>query len=178
MQKLFVGIAIPEILAARMAQIQPQAMPGIRVVAADQMHVTLRFIGEAQIGTVEMALASIQCSAFEFDIEGVGRFPSQNGSTTLWAGVRRVAELSRLHSLIGEAVAATGFAAEARPYVPHVTLARCEPLAPEHVLESFVAQGANVKIGTVSAREFSLYSSEGNTPPVYRVQRTFALTAG
>ena len=89
------------------------------------LHVTLVFIGDVEAGcvpAVERAVAGIPGTAFELSLERVGYWGRPR---ILWLGPREVPP--PLYALVGDlraAAEACGFAAETRPYLPHMTLAR------------------------------------------------------
>ena len=88
----------------------------------DQMHVTLRFIGEVdrpQAEDVAAALDGIHAPALQVRIAGVGRF-----ADTLWAGLAPQEGLAALHRKVDHACVRAGLQPERRAYVPHITLAR------------------------------------------------------
>ena len=179
MPRLFVAVELPAAAAAELARIRPPPADGVRPVEPHQMHVTLHFIGEADIEGVAAALASVRAAVPPLTIEGVGQFPSAAGAITLWAGVRRSPALLGLHAAVATALAGEGFRPEARAYVPHVTLARCEPGVARGVADEFLARHAGFSLPNVPAEGFRLCSSgsAGGTP-VYRVERSFPPRAG
>src|SRR5688572_22480819 len=97
MMKLFVAIQVPMAAAAELAQLRPPVTPGIRLVDPEQMHVTLHFVGAANLDVVAAALEPLAVDAFTLDFEGVRQFLTEGGSTTLWAGVRPSTALLGLH---------------------------------------------------------------------------------
>lgn len=103
---------------------------GIRWVRPETLHVTLHFLGEitasrarsvgAAVGRVTATIAP-----FELQLGGCGQFPPRGRPRVLWVGLARGAEaVQDLHQRVGEALAEVGFAAENRPFTPHVTVAR------------------------------------------------------
>lgn len=97
---------------------------------AEKMHLTLKFFGDveaARAGALSAALARAAASAgtLALRLEGTGVFPSPGRPNVLWLGVADGAGgLPRLHARVEQECAAAGFAREARPFHPHVTLAR------------------------------------------------------
>ena len=174
MPRLFVAIELPAAAATELARIQPPPADGVRLVEPHQMHVTLNFIGEADVERVAAALASVAAAVSPLTLEGVGQFSSPAGAVILWAGVERSPALLGLHAAVATAVATEGFRPEARTYTPHVTLARCEPGAARGVADDFLTRHAGFWLPNVLAEGFKLCSSEfvGGTP-VYRVERSF-----
>jgi len=123
--RLFVGIAIDAAVAARLAPLAA-GIPGARWVAARNLHLTLRFIGEVDDGLAEdihLALAAVESPGFALDLEGLGIFGGGKPHT-LWAGVRSEPLLERLQGRVDAAVERTGCPPEPRKFTAHVTLAR------------------------------------------------------
>lgn len=176
MPRLFVAIDLPAAVTAKLARKQPLPMGGIRLVEPSQMHLTLHYIGEADIERMALALQTVAVPAFSLTLEGVGRFPPAGNAHTLWAGVRDSAELLGLHAAVAAALATTGYRPDARRYHPHITLARCKPLVPAGVVTEFLATHAAFSPSEVPVVAFGLYSSTlVGDAPVYRRERSFPL---
>jgi 2'-5' RNA ligase len=177
MAKLFVAVDLPPAVTAELGLLQPPRRAGVRLVQRNQMHLTLHYLGKAGIGRVAAVLAAVDVPAFPLVFEGLGRFPSSGGSITLWAGVRLSAELLSLHAAVADALAGQGFQPEARPYCPHVSLARCGSRVPSRVVDDFLAQGEGFLLDAVLIKGFGLYSSTlVDDEPLYRCEQSFSLT--
>jgi len=102
--------------------------PGLRWVSADNLHLTLRFLGgvEAErLDRLSSALREVPIQPFEVRLGGPGFFGRAAAVRVVWLGVeegRR--ELERLAEAIEERCLEAGFEAESRPFNPHLTLAR------------------------------------------------------
>ena len=176
MAKLFVAVELATATTAELLRLQPPPMPGIRLVEQDQMHLTLHFLGEASTQAVSAKLQQLIQAPFTLEFDGVGQFPSAGGDVTLWAGVRKSEALLRLHRSIGEVLATIGFKIEARPYSPHVTLARLGPGVPENAVTDFLARHAVSTLAPSPASRFGLFSSESSSGvPSYRCEQWFPL---
>jgi RNA 2',3'-cyclic 3'-phosphodiesterase len=176
MAKLFVAVDLPAAVAAELALIQPPQMSGVRLVSPDQMHLTLHYLGKGSVKRMASALQSVTVPAFSLVIEGVGQFSSTDGGVTLWAGIAESRELLRLHAAVAVALAGEGFQPEARPYTPHVTLARCAPGVPANVVDEFRPRNERLSLPEFLIKEFGLYSSTFiGEVPVYRRERSFSL---
>lgn len=124
--RLFVGIALNvEATTAALEQVRSRySCPGLRWARPENQHVTLQFLGQAseeQLGCVTARLREIRRRGVPVRIEGLGFF-AQAG--IFHAGVRLTPELLALQQHILVATRPCGFAAELRPFHPHVTLAR------------------------------------------------------
>jgi 2'-5' RNA ligase len=91
-------------------------------VAAAKIHLTLAFLGETDAERAIEAAASIRGRAFDMVLDNVGSFRS---ARVAWAGCGRTPpELGALQETLDRELRRRAFALEARPFVPHVTLAR------------------------------------------------------
>jgi 2'-5' RNA ligase len=159
MHRLFVAIRPPEFVRLQLLDLM-EGVRGARWADEDQLHLTLRFIGEVDRHSAEdihAALSSVRHPPFDLALNGLGAFDRRGAATVLWAGVAPQEPLKALHKKVDQAIARTGLAPERRAYHPHITLARlgrgADAIQP--LLES--------KGGTVSERfrvgEFRLYES-------------------
>jgi 2'-5' RNA ligase len=129
MYRLFVAIRPPlsirEICLGAMGGIS-----GARWQNDDQLHLTLRFIGEVDrhlADDVLAALGTIHHPRFDIALNGIGAFDRRGVPDTIWAGVAPHAPLKTLHKKVDAALGRVGVAPEQRAYLPHITLARLKP---------------------------------------------------
>lgn len=173
MPRLFVAIDLPASVTTELVRFLPPPTPGLRLVPSDQMHLTLHFIGEANIEPVAAALATVLVLPFEIQIQHVGRFPPTGRANVLWAGVRESLELLDLHAAVGNALATTGFQPESRTYAPHITLARCGHKVPVDLVNEFLETHQDLSLPPFQVTGFTLYSSTIiDDAPVYRREWT------
>jgi 2'-5' RNA ligase len=128
MHRLFVAIRPPQSILDQLLDIM-EGVPNARWQDEDQLHLTLRFIGEVdrpQAEDVATALGSIRHPPFETCLSGVGTF-QRRGKGTLWAGLAPHEPLKALHKKIDQACLRAGIAPDTRAYHPHITLARTGP---------------------------------------------------
>lgn len=126
MHRLFVAIRPPPALRSQLLDLM-EGVEGARWQDDEQLHLTLRFIGEVDRRVAEdvaAALATIRFSPFDIWLDGVGQFDRTGAVDTLWAGVQPRDTLAHLHRKIDRACVATGLPPEGRAYLPHITLAR------------------------------------------------------
>jgi 2'-5' RNA ligase len=174
---LFVGIALPEDLRTRLAALCG-GIPGARWVAPENLHLSLRFIGEVEdtlIDDIDTALARIRAPAFDLTFADVGRFESGRKPRTLWVGVERSPPLERLQVKIEAAIVGLRLAPESRKFTPHVTLARFKS-TPARRVAAFLSAHSLFRHGPVPVDRFTLFSSQlGKGGSVYRVEADYAL---
>jgi RNA 2',3'-cyclic 3'-phosphodiesterase len=156
--RLFVGLALPPDLAARLAALAG-GIPGARWVAARNLHLTLRFIGEVTEDVAEDLhhhLHAIHGPAFDLRLDGFGTFGGGK-PRALWAGVAAHAELDSLQIRIEQAARDVGLEAETRKFTPHVTLAWLKA-APAERIAAFVAHHSPF-VARLPVTGFTLYRS-------------------
>jgi len=139
--RAFVAVRVPElVLDAIAGRVSDLALPGRRT-QREQWHLTLQFLGNsADVDAVATALGGITGPRASARIGGAGAFPDVRRARVLWLGLLNGAEtLSALAGAVSERMAPLGHAAEARPFRPHVTLARYR--APTDVRAAVAAIG-------------------------------------
>lgn len=139
MIRLFVGLDLPEAVAARLGALAA-GIPGARWVEPRNLHVTLRFIGEVDEGVAQElheCLGEIRAPAFDLAITGFGTF-GRGSPTALWAAVDRSPEIVHLQSKVDAALGRAGIPPEGRKFLPHLTLARLKD-APVARVQAFIA---------------------------------------
>jgi 2'-5' RNA ligase len=126
MHRLFVALRPPramrEALLAAMGGIE-----GARWQGDDQLHLTIRFIGEVDRHVAEdiaAALGSVSHPAFDLKLDHIGSFDRRGRIDTIWAGVTPHDQVRSLHASVSRALTRAGIAPEERAFVPHITLAR------------------------------------------------------
>lgn len=130
-----VAADVREAIEALVAAIRAAADPGqreVRWVRLDGLHVTLRFIGPTLEPRIPDALDAVRAAAreaspFMAGLEGAGAFPDHDRPRALWLGLGAgVAELTDLTASIDRELADRGWPLDARPFRPHLTLARSD----------------------------------------------------
>jgi len=103
----------------------------IRWVEADNLHITLKFLGEVRpekMGEVEAAVSRIAAATgpFSLDLGGFGAFPTLRKPRVVWLGVQATPEVRCLKQDLEWALTDCGFEAETRDFHPHLTLGRAD----------------------------------------------------
>lgn len=124
--RLFVGIPMPEEVADRLLMLNG-GLPGARWIARQNLHLTLRFLGDAEQAQAEdliEALERLHLAVATIQIAGLGLFGDRRRQQQLYADIQQDPELTRLNQKIEQMAQRTGFEPEGRRFHPHVTLAR------------------------------------------------------
>jgi 2'-5' RNA ligase len=165
--RLFVAIEIPDnirgALAAFLKEMQGVA-PQAKWVRAENLHVTLKFLGETEatkVRAVKDGLEGIHSDGrVTLDFRGLGFFPNEKRPRVFWAGMEASANLKTLAQDIEEAMHRLGFPPEERPFAPHLTLARFNPPGLPPKLAREVKENSSREFGNFSTREFHLIESK------------------
>ena len=159
MHRLFVAIRPPE----RIIDLLIDAMddsPDFRWQSDEQLHLTLRFIGEVErpvANDIAAELARLRAEPFDLRLAGVGRFEKRN-SGALWAGVEPRAPLAALAAKVERACQAAGLASERRAFHPHITLARWKGRRTRE-LESYIERHKALTSDSFEVDRFTLFES-------------------
>lgn len=162
MIRLFVALrpppAVRETLRATMA-----GVPGARWQDDEQLHLTLRFIGEVERPVAEdiaAALGQIRAPLPVVTLAGVGRFGKEGQANAIWAGIAPREPLAELHRKVDQACVRAGLEPERRAYRPHVTLARFSRRAgADPAIDAWLARHAGLASDPFPLSHLMLYRS-------------------
>ena len=160
MLRLFVGVELPDPVKQALVLAQG-GVEGARWQTAEQLHLTLRFIGNVDRRVAEDvrdALARVAFAPFQVALAGVGLFGKPRSPRALYAGVVDPQPLKALRDRIEQALVRSGLEPERRKYKPHVTLARFAGRRPGR-LESYLASHAGLTAKPFTLTRFALFSS-------------------
>lgn len=159
MPRLFVAIDAPAEVREQLASLQRE-QKGVKWVPKEQLHFTLRFIGDFDdVEAIKAALAQVSASPFSLAIAGTGQFPPKRAARVIWAGIAPVQEITALAAQIDKQVIAAGIAPEERAYSPHLTLARIKD-APLSFARAFLEAHHGIASEPFRVDRFHLYASE------------------
>lgn len=126
MIRLFVAIRPPDAVRDALLDIMG-GVSGARWQSDDQLHLTLRFIGEVDrhaASDIAAALGHVRHPPFDAEVGGIGSFASRGRANAIWAGAGPAAALTTLHHKVDQALVRAGIAQDGRAFHPHITLAR------------------------------------------------------
>jgi 2'-5' RNA ligase len=166
-RRIFVAVLPDAATRAELVRRQKLLLPHLakaRATAADNLHLTLAFLGmleEGQVASTLEAMREAAASAPAEDIDlplgGLGSF-GREGRAILWQGIAlgpgRDA-LVKLQANLDAALRSHGFELDDRPYRPHITLARNVRLGKAHAplsLDDYLAGGGARLVGATPAQ--------------------------
>ena len=174
--RLFVAVAVPDAIAQGLMLLQG-GVPGARWQSREQLHLTLRFIGEvdgSDMRALDDALAGIDAPAFELQLHGVGQFGNKQPHA-LWAAGRKNELLEHLARKVDTAIRKVGQPQDAHKFMPHVTLARLRHADLDKMREWLTAH-ALFTSDQFAVDAFCLYSSKLTSDgSIYRIEQQYPL---
>lgn len=161
--RLFVAVEIPMEIRERIAKLGEEIrQDGIVSVKPENMHLTLKFIGEGNPDEIIEKLAAVRFSRFRCRAKNVGVFPNENYIRVVWAGIEGTEELAeKVQESLGEKERFTG----------HATIARVKRKVD---LGAFLEKHRDDEFGEFEVSGFQLIKSElGPGGPAYTTLATF-----
>jgi 2'-5' RNA ligase len=175
MHRLFVAIRPPRAIRDQLLDIMG-SVAGARWQSDEQIHITLRFVGEVDRHRAEdlhAALCDVHQAGFEVALNGLGVFERRGEAVTLWAGIKPHDPLKALHKKVDQACLRAGVEPDHRAYMPHITLAR---LRGAGSMQPLLEKWGGIASPLFPVRQFCLFESE-LTPsgPIYSLVERYSL---
>lgn len=141
---------------------------GVRWVAAQNIHLTLKFLGDTPAASVDRLTKGLQAAVasqppFEIHVSGWGAFPSPRRARVVWVGLSAPAGLGALQRSVEAEMARQGFPPEERPFSPHLTIGRVGREANPDDLRRLANVLESVKVGDLGVARVDtvhLYQSD------------------
>ena len=161
------------------AQATIVACGGMKAVEYENLHLTLKFLGEveaAKLKTLKAALDGVKTSRYRVAVKGIGVFPNPGNPKVVWAGLEAgFNETIALNKELDEYLTKLGFEPDDR-FHPHITLARAKGPTDKARLNALIQASSETVFGGYEADKFILMESR-LTPkgPIYTETARFSL---
>jgi 2'-5' RNA ligase len=159
MLRSFIAVKIPqEIQSAVARSIAPLQntlpKPLIRWVTADNVHLTLKFLGDVSPTNLDLLAETMKVEVrnhevFRMRVGGLGAFPTPRRARVIWIGLEAPVALKALMRGVEAAAASLGYASEERPFSPHLTIGRVGQNVSTADLHRVCAALEGMSIGTL-----------------------------
>lgn len=186
--RTFIAVEIHAAIRRRIEGLQESLAPaaaGVKWVEPENIHLTLKFLGEVDEREVYNVCKSVEAAVadtapFEMTVAGVGAFPNASRPRVIWAGVGQGSQdLTAIHDAIDESLEGKGYPREDRSYTPHFTIGRIRRTVPNPRLQNALDQQANWEAGSCPVREVLIMASQlGPKGPQYSVMGRGPLGGG
>ncbi|MBN2655214.1 MAG: RNA 2',3'-cyclic phosphodiesterase [Nitrospirae bacterium] len=156
-------------------------IPSLKPVYPDNIHLTLKFLGELKDSEVELIKKSLvfisqKHHGFSLSIKGIGAFPDMRKPSIVWAGIEESEELLSIWPDVENAAAEMGFQKEFRRFSPHLTIGRIKDPDKAIGLAEAILPHKDAFFGSIDVTCFSLMKSQLKPEgPVYSALADFYL---
>ena len=165
MVRAFIAIPCPADVKEEITGIQKEikTLGDLKLVEPDNIHLTLRFLGEIDAGTIDKISERLdslsETGGFEISLKGLGVFPKPSYARVIWVGVENGAErIEELHGKIESELKTLGFSGE-KEFSSHFTIARVKSIDKSKLIE-ILNKNSKREFGSFPADRIELMKSE------------------
>lgn len=181
MPRIFIGIKIPSEISEKinkfMNEKRIQKIPYIKTVEKENLHITLKFLGEVDQGKISEIIEELNSltntiSNFKIEVKSIGIFPSIEHPRVIWIGAISK-DIHDAKRKLDQALAKFNFQEEEN-FVSHITIGRIKKGNPSVKIKELMKE--DISFGEFTANEITLFESI-LTPsgPIYKKIREFKL---
>jgi len=162
--RLFIAVDCPPPVKDMLSNAQDglKKCGDLKAVEYENLHLTLKFLGEVSAAKAEdakKALEEVEHPRFPVTLKGAGVFPNPGNAKVVWAGVDKgFDEFVELAKTVDSRLKTIGFPPESR-FHPHVTLARVKGRLDRGRLNAFLASHSEALFGSYEVDSFHLMES-------------------
>lgn len=158
--RAFIAIDLPlpiqQELDNVLAQLKSPNTRAVRWVPARNIHLTIKFLGDVSPANLEILTRILKNEVsrfrpFEIHVGGLGAFPSMRRPRVVWIGVEAPPTLQALQRAVEAETVHLGYAAEERPFSPHLTLGRVAHNATPEEVRKVADVLVNCKVGELGS---------------------------
>ncbi len=185
--RCFIAIDLPEAIKESIGNLIKelrQAPEDVKWVAPENMHLTLKFLGEVEekrIGEIKRRLALLceRHRTFSLSLRGTGAFPGLKYPRVLWVGIDAPEELTHIFQDIEASLSEMGFEKETRRFSPHLTLGRVRDARTIDLTIKGLSTFKESFFGTIEVHDIVLMQSTLKpTGPEYSKLHVFTIGSG
>ena len=179
--RAFIAVEIPGLILEGIAdlikEMRNYQTEGINYVRVENIHVTLKFLGEFDDNDTEAFcgdLSKIAWKSSRVETQSIGGFPDLKDPRVLWIGLKDNPGLNALQASIEDVCRTYGIISEEKEFRPHLTIARIKGKM-NYRLAHFLENYPQDSFGGFLPKKFHLFQSKlSPAGPEYRIIRSFA----
>jgi 2'-5' RNA ligase len=179
--RTFIAIPLDEEMVdeiSRVSGVLKGRITGAKWVEPQNLHITLRFLGDVEEGDMGKVLRAAEKAAMgsrpvEISLGKVGAFPGERNARVLWVGLSSGGdELGLISRRLNEELSKGGFGPPDKDFSPHITIARLrKPANISGAIAGLDVRGIRSVVGELVVMRSDLRS----TGPVYTPIERFGL---
>jgi 2'-5' RNA ligase len=167
--RTFIAVELPEKIIYTIGKVQEKLKShevNIRWVRTENIHLTLKFLGNIQETDTEKIARVISESVKGYDpillaVKGIGVFPGIKRPRVIWLGISKQLDLlTELQKTLDERLQTIGFPKEKRPFKGHLTLGRIKSKIDAKKLHDVLKEFTQFESEHFFADRIILYKSE------------------
>jgi len=167
--RTFIAIELPEKIIYTISKVQEEIKSyglKIRWVRPENIHLTLKFLGDIKTADTEKVARAVSESATGYPalslaVKGIGVFPGIKKPRVLWLGISKQLDLlTALQKTLDEKLEAMGFPKEKRPFRGHLTLGRIKSVIDPKTLHDVLKEFIQFESESFFADKIILYKSD------------------
>ena len=167
--RTFIAIELPEKIIYTISKVQEEIKSyglKIRWVRPENIHLTLKFLGDIKTADTEKVARAVSESATGYPalslaVKGIGVFPGIKKPRVLWLGISKQLDLlTALQKTLDEKLEAMGFPKEKRPFRGHLTLGRIKSVIDPKTLHDVLKEFIHFESEPFFADRIILYKSD------------------
>jgi RNA 2',3'-cyclic 3'-phosphodiesterase len=172
--RAFIAVEIPlglrESVCKATASLQNGVGSAVRWVPMENMHLTLKFLGDVSPANVEMLSQMLRAEAdlfhcFDLRLIGLGSFPNLKRPRVLYIGIQAPATLEALQRGFESASRRLGYESEERVFSPHLTIGRVKHASrvtatEQQTIRRAIEETRIDSLGTARVDSVHLYKSD------------------
>ncbi|MFN7105766.1 MAG: RNA 2',3'-cyclic phosphodiesterase [Pyrobaculum sp.] len=165
--RIFVAIDVEDVdVVKKIEGVQQEALRlglDIKLVERENLHFTLRFLGEipqSRVNDVVKTLSMLRFNKFQLGLAGIGVFPDLSRPRVLWVGVSQgVEEIKKVAKAIRESVDRYAAHVEKEEFVPHLTIGRIKSGRNIERVRDLVSRHREISFGVIEVDKVKLKKS-------------------
>jgi len=128
--RVFVSIPVKDKASFKAVADDLKRLDNVKAAPADQIHITLQFIGDVDSSKVDRIAKCVERSVsgiapFTVKASGAGAFPDRKRPTVAWIGASPQDLMSSIAVKLGKELDAANIDHDRKPFKSHITVGRC-----------------------------------------------------
>ena len=167
--RTFIALELPPAVISLLHKVQ-QDLKRMNIRARwarpENIHITLKFLGDINPGDIDKIGAAMTAAAIEFPpvtltVRGIGVFPGIKRPRVIWVGLGGdIRSLLSLQSRLEQELAGAGFPKDKRSFKAHLTLGRIKQSAGPAVIRRMISQHATLNSDDFTCNQVILFKSD------------------